>query len=130
MLPLVGALLGGDKKVAVITSKASSLPHNLLDELGWSEPGRVVIAGLEPCKAFTRSVVEAEPPFELDTETVYREVLGVCESIKARDEHVGAFLLECTNLGPYSARLRVALGLPVFDIVQLAHLLHGAVTTG
>ena len=34
---------------------------------------------------------------------------------------IGAFVLECTNMPPYAHAIRLATGLPVFDIVTLCN---------
>ena len=40
----------------------------------------------------------------------------------AKHDDIGAIVLECTNMPPYAAALRDALGLPVFDIYSLISL--------
>jgi Asp/Glu/hydantoin racemase len=124
LLPTIGALLPSDKKIAVIA--ASNLPVSVFQQVGWGEPDRLVLAGLEDCPHFTSSIMEAQPPYELDTEAVFSEVLAVCQTLKDEEPGIGAFLLECTNLAPYTPRLKESLGLPVFDVNHLAHLLHAA----
>jgi Asp/Glu/hydantoin racemase len=39
---------------------------------------------------------------------------------------VGAIVLECTNMPPYAADVQRATGVPVFDIISLVSLVHGA----
>ena len=61
----------------------------------------------------------------------------------AREEHVrvarrlvsahpdlGAIVLECTNMPPYAADVQRVTGLPVFDIVSLVTMAHGALRAG
>ena len=36
-------------------------------------------------------------------------------------------LLECSNLPPYSQRLREETGLPIFDLIGFVNLVHNAV---
>ena len=43
---------------------------------------------------------------------------------------VGALVLECTNMPPYTADIQRETGLPVFDIVSLVTLVHGALAAG
>jgi Asp/Glu/hydantoin racemase len=43
---------------------------------------------------------------------------------------LGAIVLECTNMPPYADDIRRATGLPVFDIVSLVTLAHGALVAG
>ena len=127
LLPLIGGIISAEKKIAVISSKISSLPMEVIETSGWRETGRVVIAGLEDCDVFNRSINRQLPPYEMDMEVLYSELLGVCKNLLLREPDVAALLLECTNLGPYSDRLRNDLGLPVFDFNQLAYLLQIAV---
>jgi hypothetical protein len=43
------------------------------------------------------------------------------------DPSVGAFLLECSDMPPYSAALQRATGLPVFDWIGFINYVHHAV---
>jgi Asp/Glu/hydantoin racemase len=49
------------------------------------------------------------------------------EELLKQEPSLGAILVECTNLSPYSDALRKTFGLPVFDVIDLARLLHAAV---
>ena len=40
------------------------------------------------------------------------------------DASIGALVLECTNLAPYSRDIGRLTGLPVFDMVTLVHWFH------
>lgn len=53
---------------------------------------------------------------EFNLEAVTDEVVGVVR--KGLEEHpdIGAVVLECTDLPPYSARIRDELDTPMFDI--------------
>jgi hypothetical protein len=44
----------------------------------------------------------------------------------AEHPDVGAIVLECTNMPPYTADIQRETGLPVFDIVSLVTMVHGA----
>jgi len=37
---------------------------------------------------------------------------------------VGAIVLECTNMGPFSKDINLALGLPVYDVVSYLTWFH------
>jgi len=51
-------------------------------------------------------------------------VLGVAERAVRGDGSIGALVLECTNLAPYSRDIARLTGLPVFDVVTLMHWFH------
>jgi hypothetical protein len=127
MLPTIAAMLAPKRAIGVLASKASNITGEALAQAGWHDPGRIVIAGLEGCPRFRAAILEPEPPYEIDPEGIYEEVRAVCRRMMADRADVGALVLECTNLGPYAARLRAELQLPVFDVVHLTHLLHAAV---
>lgn len=60
----------------------------------------------------------------MDIAKLQQEVIDVAEDLLRTDASVGAILLECTDLPPFSAGLRAATGLPVFDwstMVDYAH---------
>ena len=60
--------------------------------------------------------IYTHPNEEFDLGAVTDEVVGVVR--KGLEEHpdIGAVVLECTDLPPYSARIRDELDIPVFDI--------------
>ena len=56
--------------------------------------------------------------------TLQREVLEAADRIVRADASIGALVLECTNLAPYSRDIARLTGLPVFDMVTLVHWFH------
>jgi hypothetical protein len=69
----------------------------------------------------------AEPKAEIDLDVIEQEVLGT--ALRALAEHPGiqAFVLECTDLPPYSEAIRRQSGLPVFDFITMVNFLHSAI---
>jgi len=57
----------------------------------------------------------------IDVEQAIRDVVAAGERLIARHPEVGAIVVECANLPPYSAALRTAVGLPVCDAVSFVH---------
>ena len=55
----------------------------------------------------------------LDRDAVEREAVQAGRSLIARHPEVDTLVLECTNLPPYKPALQQALGLPVFDVLDL-----------
>ena len=53
-----------------------------------------------------------------------QDILQAGRTLLARHGDIGAIVLECTNMPPYAAALRAALGLPVFDIYSLITWFH------
>ena len=80
------------------------------------------IYGMPPTSEFQRAIREgdASVPFA----TLQREVLETAERTVRADASIGALVLECTNLAPYSRDIGRLTGLPVFDMVTLVHWFH------
>jgi len=77
---------------------------------------------MEKGRAFAHVVVENE--LELDVEAARREHAAVARELVERHPEVGAIVLECTNMPPYTADIQRETGLAVFDIVTLVNMLH------
>jgi hypothetical protein len=119
-LPMVASILPKRKRPAILTFSAESLTSRHLEAAG-ADIG-TPIHGMPPGSEFQRSIREgdASVPFA----TLQREVLGVAERAVRADGNIGALVLECTNLAPYSRDIAHLTGLPVFDVVTLVHWFH------
>lgn len=119
-VPMVARILPRGKRPAVVTFDARSLTAKHLTSVG-VDPSTPVI-GMPPSSEFQRSIRAGDTSVSI--ETLRAEVLEVVAAAVANDPTIGALVLECTNLTPYSANLRRAFGLPVFDVVSLIHWFH------
>src|SRR5438093_1158496 len=57
------------------------------------------------------------------------EHVRVARRLVGEHPDIGALVLECTNMPPYTADIQRETGLPVFDIVSLVTLAHRALAT-
>lgn len=105
-------LLGPRKRVGILTISAGSLTEAHMIAAG-VPPGTPVL-GTEGGREFTRAILNDEP--DLDIDLARQDILDAGAELLAVHPDVGAILLECTNMAPYSKSLQVATGLPVFDI--------------
>jgi hypothetical protein len=119
-VPMVGRILPRGKRPAIITFSAESLTLRHLEAVG-VDPATPVF-GMPPSSEFQRSIREGDEtvPFA----TLQHEVLEAAERVVRADAGIGALVLECTNLAPYSRDIAGLTGLPVFDMVTLVHWLH------
>ena len=124
LVPMVARMLGPDRAVGVLTVDSGSLGPRHLAEMGITEEIPVVVAGLERGHAFSPVLLDNE--LELDVEAARREHVEVARDLIERHPQVGAIVLECANMPPYSAAIRQAAGLPVFDITSLMRMVHAA----
>jgi len=117
-LPMVHCITGG-KPVGVITANSSALTHRHF--LGVGAAGiPVVVEGIEN-SPFGQTLLRDLPEF--DYEEAETAVIGAAKRLLESNRTIGAIVLECTNLPPFSEAIRRATNLPVFDIVTLTRML-------
>jgi Asp/Glu/hydantoin racemase len=112
-LMLIPMLVG--KKVGVITASARNLtPAHLI---AVRAPADTPIEGMPEAGAFAATFLANGTT--LDREAVEAEAIAAGRSLLAKHPQVDEIVLECTNLPPYSAALKRALGVPVHDVLDL-----------
>jgi len=84
----------------------------------------VAVAGLETEREFTRVLLGDE--MELDVDLARAEHIRVARRLVTEHPEIGAIVLECTNMPPYTADIQRETGRPVFDIVSLVTLAHSS----
>ena len=119
-IPAVQALLPPGKRVGVLTVDARSLTADHLKAAG--APIDTPVMGTEGGREFTRVLIGNEE--RLDVAAAEQDLLAAGRTLVAKHKDVGALVLECTNMAPYSAALRDALGIPVYDIVGFIAWFH------
>ncbi len=119
-VPMVARILPKGKRPAIFTFSAEGLSSRHLESAG-VDP-KTAVFGMAATSEFQRSIRTGDTSVAF--ETLRREVLAVATRAVEHDPTIGALILECTNLTPYSAHLHRALGLPVFDVVSLIHWFH------
>jgi len=119
-IPAVQALLPPGKRVGVLTVDARSLTTDHLKAAG--VPADTPVMGTEGGREFTRVLIGNEE--RLDVATAEQDLLDAGRALVAKHPEVGAVVLECTNMAPYSAALRRELGIPIYDIVGFITWFH------
>ena len=112
----VQAMLPPGRRVGIVTVCAASLTAAHLAAA--AVPPGTPIAGTENGRAFYRVLIEGDGT-DLDIDDARQDVLDAGADLVRRHPEVGAIVLECTNMPPYAAAMRDALGLPVWDAVTL-----------
>jgi len=115
LLPEVQARLPAGRRVGVVTVDAIALGPDHLRAAG-ADP-LTPVEGLAPGCSLQRSLLDDLPT--LDQALAEREVVAAGTRLLARSADVAAVVLECTNMPPYAAALRRAIGVPVLDIIGL-----------
>jgi len=121
-VPLAARLIRGDQRVAIITSR-DHLTERHFEGTGWSSkeiPVHVTVLpeNAQMTEVYSSMVAEAPHP-EADQEIIESDLVDAADRTLRDHPEVGAIVLECTNYVPYSAAIRRATGLPVFDLYTL-----------
>jgi len=120
-VPWVQSTLPPDRRVGILTVCRATLTSAHLEAVGI--PRDTPIAGTENGREFYRVLIKAES-MEMDVDLAQQDVLDAGRELVSRDPSIGAIVLECTNMPPYAAALREALGLPVYDIYSMITWFH------
>ena len=111
---LVEALLPPGRRAGILTISKASLTEEHLALAG--APLDTPIAGTDDGREFTRVILGDEA--ELDVDLARQDVVDGARRLVEEHPDVGALVLECTNMCPYSADVAEAVGLPVYDFVS------------
>lgn len=127
LVPLVHRMLPPGRRVGIMTVNAGTLGPEHFRGAGIGDVP-LAVAGMETEKEFTRVLLGDE--LELDVDLAREEHVRVARRLVGEHPDVGAIVLECTNMPPYADDIRRETGRPVFDIVSLVTLVHGALAAG
>lgn len=128
LVPMVRAMLSSNKKIVIFTERAENLNERHFNGAGWSAQDiPVIIRGMKEDAVFPSVFIGNRP--ELDTDILKREMEEMSQEVIAEHPDIGAIVLECTNMGPFSASIQSIAGVPVFGINNLLELIHYAVSS-
>lgn len=120
-VPWVQAVLPPGKRVGVLTVSGTSLTPAHMDGAGI--PRDTPFIGTEGGRELFRVLIRADAT-DMDVAAAEQDILDAGRALVARHPDIGAIVLECTNMPPYAAALRDALGLPVYDIYTMINWFH------
>ena len=112
-------MLPNGKSVGVITFNAAGLGPKLIAAAG--APADTPVAGLDPSSAMVQDILGRGPA--TTTEDRERTSLDAAIDLKRRTPNLGAVVVECTNVAPYSGAIVRRLGVPVYDTITLVEWL-------
>lgn len=114
-LLLIRQLAKEGRRIGVITASAKNLTPAHFAAVG--APSDTPFVGLPEESSFARTFIGNSTT--LDRDQVEREAVAAGHELLARHPRTDTIVLECTNLPPYKPALEQALGLPVFDVLDL-----------
>jgi hypothetical protein len=125
-VPLVHRMLPRGKAVGILTVWGKALTDRHLSGAGIGPEIPIRVAGLETEQEFSHVLIDDQP--ELNPDLARQEHERVARRLVEQYPEIGAFVLECTNMPPYSHDIQRVTGRPVFDIVSLVKWVHGSLT--
>jgi hypothetical protein len=119
-VPMVERLIPSSKRVGILTYDGEALGGPYLKAVGIAAD--TPVAGMPRSSEFVRSIREGDVtvPYEI----LRDEVLHTAGGLLGDHPDIGALVLECTNLAPFSADINEHFGVPVFDTVSLVNWFH------
>ncbi|MFZ1727882.1 MAG: aspartate/glutamate racemase family protein [Albidovulum sp.] len=109
---MVNRILPPGKRAGILTISASSLTAAHLEKAG--VPDGTPVGTTEGGAEFTRVILGDE--LSLDIEAARADNVEAAMRLKEMNPDLGAIVLECTNMIPYAADIRAAVGIPVFSM--------------
>ena len=123
-VPMVQRMVGPQAEVCIVTANASALRPEHLSAAGIERTTGLQLVGLEQCTEWRRMFTEPEQ--DIDLALIEKEILSTCLAARSAHPAVRAFVLECTDLPPFSAAIRQQTRLPVFDFITMANYLEAS----
>lgn len=124
-IPFVLRMLKMGRSVAVLTARKASLTPLHFRNCGIYDSAPIHIMGMEEWEEWEK-VLDSEVP-EVDMNKIEKEIIDASLLAKKQYSDVGAFVLECTDMPPFSNAIRKATGLPVFDFITLVNYVNQAI---
>jgi Asp/Glu/hydantoin racemase len=111
---LVNATLPPGKCAGILTISGSSLTAEHLEKAG--VPADTPVGSTEGGREFTRVILDDEAG--MDVAAARDDNVAAARRLVAEHPRIGALVLECTNMIPYAADIRRAVGVPVYSMAS------------
>lgn len=124
MLPFISRLIGR-KQVGILTANKDTLGSRHFTACGAENIPKEIMGmeGTEFYKMYVRGESHA------DITVMGTEIYNCAKKLIKTNKDIGALLLECTNMPPFSGEL-YKFGIPVFDVITLVHFLYSGFYVG
>jgi len=120
-IPFVATTLSSSQTVAVITANKRLLTRDHFRNAGVPNSLNVLILGMEKCLEWNK--IFTSPDENIDLDVIREKVVSTASDALEKYPSIRAFVLECTDLPPFSKEIRKRTGLPVFDFITMVRYL-------
>lgn len=118
MVPWIHEMISSKGKIGILTANSDTLSEKHLDAVNISGVPHVIY-GLQRKDVFTNFTVQNRET--VDTDICERELVDTAKQMVKENPDVKVIVAECTNMPPYTDAIKRAVGLPVFDLVNLVN---------
>ena len=113
----VASIIQPDQKIGILTARKASLTPAHLEGVGIGNYP-LAIQGMDEAEEFTSVFIRGKKT--LNTAQCQKEINEAVSNLMANTPDLGALVLECTNMPPYTPALRKITGtLPLYDSTTL-----------
>ncbi len=127
LVPLVYRMLPAKKKVGILTANSEKLGEKHFNGVGWSRKDiPIAVKGMDELPPEARARFGQYK--SLDPAAREKDFVGLAKDLVKENPDVGAIVIECTVIPPFTRAIQKATGLPVFDITIAARLAFEAVS--
>ncbi len=123
-IPLAYKMIAKDKKIGVLAASKKTFDNEYLKAVG-AENVPVCICGMDDKKEFNDVIIERKRT-DLDIAKLEEEVIDVVEEL-CSNNNIGALVIECTDIPPFSYKIQKLINKPVFDIITLTKFAYSCV---
>jgi len=123
-VPLVERTLPEGRHAGIVTYSAAALAPDVLAAAGVNP--YAPIEGVTPGGYFADAIRNGA--VEADQARMAEDVVAAARRLVGAHPKVGALVLECANMPPYTAAVKAAVEIPVFDAAQLIRWFYAGVT--
>lgn len=124
-IPWIKTGLKPNQKVGVLCADEPSLTPEILKKVGVEDPSICVVKGIGDEPEFSAILNSDRGRFNADG--VRNEVINATVKLVEDNPDIGAILLECSDMPPYSAEVQRAVNLPVYDFITMINWVHQSV---
>jgi hypothetical protein len=125
-VPAISRMIGRNRKVGIIAASRKTLTAAFLRPAGIDDSVPHVIEGLDDSEEFN-SCFMGGTKTTMEVDLLEAQVLHIVGNFVKGNPDIGALLLECSALPPFSAAIQREVGLPVFDYITFIHTIYRAV---
>ena len=125
LLPIISKIISPDKSIGIITGHSKLLqPHHIQSD-SLDQGVLLVIQGMEDEAHFSEVVIQRQA--ETNVYLMERDVFSAVDKLLAKENNIGAILLECSNLCPFAYAVTKKYKFPIFSINTAIEFIHQSI---